>query len=52
MKAIVEYYTGTVTDVRLYMTIILLPLILLNWVSYLFSYFFLAMTVFIFLLSL
>uniref|UniRef100_A0A182MCC9 Amino acid transporter transmembrane domain-containing protein n=1 Tax=Anopheles culicifacies TaxID=139723 RepID=A0A182MCC9_9DIPT len=32
IKAIADYYTETDTDVRLYMLIILLPLILINWV--------------------
>lgn len=33
IKAIADYYTETDTDVRLYMLIILLPLILINWVG-------------------
>ncbi|XP_055689577.1 proton-coupled amino acid transporter-like protein CG1139 [Lutzomyia longipalpis] len=32
IKSIVDYYTEEKTDVRLYMLIILLPLILINWV--------------------
>uniref|UniRef100_A0A2M3YXZ0 Putative amino acid transporter n=1 Tax=Anopheles braziliensis TaxID=58242 RepID=A0A2M3YXZ0_9DIPT len=32
IKAIADYYTETDTDVRLFMLIILLPLILINWV--------------------
>lgn len=32
IKAIADYYTGSDTDVRLFMLIILLPLILINWV--------------------
>lgn len=32
IKAIADYYTETPTDVRLFMLIILLPLILINWV--------------------
>lgn len=32
IKAIADYYMETETDVRLYMLIILLPLILINWV--------------------
>lgn len=33
IKAIADYYTENDTDVRIYMLIILLPLILINWVS-------------------
>lgn len=33
IKAIVDYFTGVETDVRLFMVIILLPLILINWVN-------------------
>lgn len=33
IKSIADYYTGEPTDVRLFMVIILLPLILINWVS-------------------
>lgn len=32
IKAVADYYTETPTDVRLFMLIILLPLILINWV--------------------
>lgn len=33
IKAIADNYTEEATDIRLFMLVILLPLILLNWVS-------------------
>lgn len=33
IKSLMDYFTGSETDVRMYMLIILLPLILINWVS-------------------
>lgn len=34
LKSLFDYFTGSVTDIRMYMLIILLPLILINWVNY------------------
>lgn len=33
LKSLFDYFTGSVTDIRMYMLIILLPLILINWVN-------------------
>lgn len=33
MKDLVDYFSGVETDVRLFMLIILLPLVLINYVS-------------------
>lgn len=36
IKSVADAYTGQVTDIRFFMLMILLPLILINWVMYLF----------------